>query len=85
MAANKPWTKERRDFQAAVARKHRPWQQSTGPKTAAGKARASQNGIKSGQFSERESELIDRVRSYIETTGARPIHPAKARSWTCPL
>lgn len=85
MAANKPWTQERRAFQAAVARKHRPWEKSTGPKTPAGKARASQNGIKSGRFSERELDLFAKIRDYIEATGAKPIHPAKARSWTCPL
>ena len=85
MAANKPWTRERRAFQAAVARKHRPWEKSTGPRTPAGKARASQNGIKSGRFSERELDLFAKIRAYIEATGAKPIHPAKARSWTCPL
>lgn len=85
MAANRPWTQERRAFQAAVARKHRPWEKSTGPKTPAGKARASQNGIQHGRFSERELDLFAKIRAYIEATGAKPIHPAKARSWTCPL
>lgn len=85
MAANKPWTQERRAFQAAVARKHRPWEKSTGPKTPAGKARASQNAVKSGRFSERELDLFAKIRDYIEATGAKPIHPTKALSWTCPL
>jgi len=85
MAANKPWTQERRAFQAAVARKHRPWEKSTGPKTPAGKARSCQNAVKSGRFSEGELDLFAKIRDYIEATGAKPIHPTKARSWACPL
>lgn len=78
------WTPERRAKQSADIRRYRPWEKSTGPKTPAGKARSSQNGIKSGRFSEREIDLFAKIRDYIETTGAKPIHPTKARSWTCP-
>lgn len=43
------WTPERRARQAELIRKWKPWEQSTGPKTAEGKAKSSQNAYK-GRF-----------------------------------
>ena len=40
------WTPERRAAQAAAIRRWSPWAKSTGPKTAAGKARSAQNAAK---------------------------------------
>jgi len=37
------WTPERRAKQAVLLRRTRPWEKSTGPKTAEGKAVSSQN------------------------------------------
>ena len=45
------WTPERRAAQAARCRANRPWEQSTGPKTASGKARCAQNARKHGHRS----------------------------------
>jgi len=42
------WTPERRARQAARIKIWAPWAKSTGPKTAAGKARAAQNAYKHG-------------------------------------
>ncbi|PRH81507.1 hypothetical protein C6N40_11865 [Arenimonas caeni] len=42
------WTPERRARQAELIRRWRPWEQSTGPRSDAGKARASRNGWKGG-------------------------------------
>ena len=42
------WTPERRARQAELIRRWRPWEKSTGPKTAAGKATVSQNAYKVG-------------------------------------
>jgi hypothetical protein len=42
------WTEERRRKQAEAIKKHKPWEKSTGPKTAKGKAKASQNALKHG-------------------------------------
>ncbi|HUW37489.1 MAG TPA: hypothetical protein VMV91_09155 [Rhodocyclaceae bacterium] len=39
------WTDERRARQAELIRSWRPWTKSTGPKTEAGKAIASQNVV----------------------------------------
>lgn len=44
-----PWTLERRQRQAELIRQWQPWKQSTGPKSAEGKAVASRNGYKGGQ------------------------------------
>ena len=38
------WTSERRARQAELIRTWRPWERSTGPRTAEGKARVAQNG-----------------------------------------
>ena len=43
------WTPERRAQQAAAIRRWRPWEQSTGPKSAEGKARSSMRGFKGAQ------------------------------------
>ena len=42
------WTPERRARQAALIRSWRPWEKSTGPRSAEGKARTSRNGFKGG-------------------------------------
>lgn len=40
------WTPERRARQAALIRTWKPWEQSTGPRTAEGKAKSCRNGDK---------------------------------------
>ena len=42
------WNSERKARQAALIRTWRPWEQSTGPKTESGKARAARNAFKGG-------------------------------------
>ena len=42
------WTPERRARQAELIRQWRPWEQSTGPTSASGKARAARNAWKGG-------------------------------------
>ena len=44
------WTPERRARQAALIRTWRPWEQSTGPQTAMGKAKAARNADKGGHL-----------------------------------
>ena len=46
--AARNWTPEQRRQQAERIRTWGPWQQSTGPRTAEGKARASRNARKGG-------------------------------------
>ncbi len=45
---NNGWTPERRQRQAELIRKWRPWEQSTGPKGEAGKQRVARNSYKGG-------------------------------------
>ena len=47
MAARK-WTARQRKAQAEAIRRSRPWEKSTGPRTTAGKAKASQNALRHG-------------------------------------
>ena len=42
------WTPERRAKAAVAIRQWRPWEKSTGPRTAAGKARCARNPYKGG-------------------------------------
>ena len=44
------WTPERKARQSQAIREWEPWRKSTGPKTAAGKRRSSQNAIKHGRY-----------------------------------
>lgn len=45
-----PWTPERRARQSELIRRWQPWTRSTGPRTAAGKAKASRNAWKGGHW-----------------------------------
>lgn len=42
------WTAERRQRQAALIQNWQPWNQSTGPKSEAGKDRVARNAFKGG-------------------------------------
>jgi hypothetical protein len=42
------WTLERRQRQAEMIRKWKPWEQSTGPRSSDGKAMSSQNAYRGG-------------------------------------
>ena len=42
------WTQEHRQRQSEAIRRWKPWQQSTGPKTAKGKEAVSRNAYKGG-------------------------------------
>lgn len=46
------WTPEERARQSELIRAHKPWEKSTGPRTAAGKATASRNGTTHGLTSQ---------------------------------
>lgn len=51
------WTPERRARQAELIRNWRPWDRSTGPRTAEGKARASRNGDKGARWKAERDEI----------------------------
>ena len=51
------WTPERRARQAELIRTWKPWEKSTGPKTAGGKAKAAQNGDPGGALAEARAEV----------------------------
>jgi hypothetical protein len=66
----KGWTPERRAAQAARIRATRPWLKATGPRTKAGKKRASCNALKHG----------NRRAAYIEMKKAVKLNRAFRRS-----
>ena len=61
-------TPEHRRLRAALIRRWRPWEQSTGPQTAAGKSRASRNAWKGGwrQQLRELSKALDEQRREVE-------------------
>ena len=58
------WTPERRARQAALIRTWRPWDRSTGPRTEAGKAKASRNADKIGEW-KAERDNIRALNRYV--------------------
>lgn len=66
------WTEQRRKRQAVAIKRWRPWERSTGPRTAAGKARVSRNGYRGGErqrvraFAREFNALIQRHRAALE-------------------
>lgn len=59
------WTPERRARQAELIRNWRPWEQSTGPRSKAGKARTARNGFKGGGW-RFERDLMRELRAALE-------------------
>ncbi|GIZ54055.1 hypothetical protein NCCP691_40690 [Noviherbaspirillum aridicola] len=62
------WTPERRAKQAAAIRNWRPWEQSSGPKSDAGKERSAKNAYKHGGRSaemHQVRELMKRLRQFM--------------------
>lgn len=58
------WTPERRARQAELIRTWRPWEQSTGPRSEAGKARAARNRDQGGQW-QQHRELIKAMNALL--------------------
>lgn len=51
------WTPERRAKQSAMIRNWKPWEKSTGAKTAEGKLKSSQNSKTHGAYTEENREM----------------------------
>ena len=70
---SKGWTEERRRAQAERCRANKPWEHSTGPKTAAGKARSSLNAFKHGgdtAYQEMIKLMLHHNREFMKSAGA---------------
>ena len=68
MAARK-WTQEQKQQQAELIKIWSPWKQSTGPKTARGKLKASRNSYRDGirlRLKELSKEINDLLREQAE-------------------
>ena len=65
------WSPERRERQSQAIKEWKPWSQSTGPKSAAGKAQVSQNAFKGGhrikleEFKRAINDEIRQARNYL--------------------
>ena len=67
------WTPERRAAQSMALRRWKPWEKSTGPKTAAGKSRSARNAQKHG-FRAKGQRMVDsalaRQKRWVRSLGA---------------
>ncbi|MGX5649589.1 hypothetical protein ACWKW4_04940 [Hydrogenophaga borbori] len=76
MQKSSGWTPERKARQAALIRAWKPWRQSTGPKTPAGKAKASRNAFTGGhavmlrQLAKELNAAMREQRRGVESLGA---------------
>lgn len=67
------WSPERRQRQSQAIKEWKPWRQSTGPKSAAGKAQVSQNAYKGGhrlklqELKRAINEQISQARNYLNS------------------
>ena len=59
------WTPERRARQAALIRNWRPWERSTGARTATGKARSSRNADKPESINRRIRAIKKEVKALV--------------------
>ena len=75
------WTPERRARQAQAVQRWRPWEHSTGPRTADGKSRSARNADKGGEWRklrEMVKTLNQAMREHrrFEIACAPPVAPA---------
>lgn len=61
MGTKSAWTPERRAKQREIIARTKPWERSTGPRTAKGKARSSQNARMSPALADAQRQL-DEIR-----------------------
>lgn len=72
------WTPERRQRQAELIQRWRPWEQSTGPKTPEGKAVVAQNPYKGGHR-QKWRELAKQLN--VELAAMRQVRLACTDPW----
>ena len=74
------WTPERRAHQATAIRRWRPWEYSTGPRTAAGKARSARNAYTGGHW-RRERDFFKACRQVLREQRRVPDRLREAADW----
>lgn len=62
-------TPAHRQLRAELIRKWKPWEQSTGPRTEAGKAASARNSRKHGNRSRETLELLCELQDYLRGCG----------------
>ena len=65
MSSSKGWSPERRQRQREAIQRWRPWEQSTGPRTLEGKAKAASNSLVHGLDTAQQREFMRGVRTFL--------------------
>ena len=65
MSSSNGWSPERRQRQREAIQQWHPWEQSTGPRTPEGKAKASRNSLVHGMRDARSRELMRRIHELL--------------------
>lgn len=71
------WTRQRRQRQSKAIRSWRPWEKSTGPRSAEGKAKVARNADKGGEWRRLRAEvkewqrLLRQQRAFLNEAGGR--------------
>lgn len=76
----KGWTPERRARQAALIRAWRPWEQSTGPRSAEGRAQAARNAQRFHGWTPELLAMRDEVRAINRHAGELLREQAQVRA-----
>jgi len=80
MGTKGAWTDERRARQRAIIRATRPWEKSTGPRTAEGKAASSRNAYLGAEYHEEMSRGSEFVHLIEELFGRKRLRKSKERN-----
>ena len=65
MSSSNGWSPERRQRQREAIQRWKPWEQSTGPRTPQGKAKAANNSRVHGMFDARSRELMRSINALL--------------------
>ena len=65
MSSSNGWSPERRQRQRDAIKRWKPWEESTGPRTNEGKARAAANSLVHGLYAARSQALMRTVRAIL--------------------
>lgn len=74
MSSSNGWSPERRQRQREAIQRWKPWEQSTGPRTDAGKERSAMNALVHGLDTAHQRDLMKRINAFLREQRQRLRH-----------